>query len=79
MRTLDRGRLAGLLEGEGRLFVETHQCSADLFGRAKGTLQAGVPMPWMTQWAGPYPVFVDGAKGSVHGCRWERLRGLLSG
>ena len=25
---------------------------------------AGVPMPWMTEWAGPYPVFVAEAEGA---------------
>ncbi len=35
-----------------------------MFERAKDSLLAGVPMPWMTDWAGPYPVFVDSAEGA---------------
>jgi glutamate-1-semialdehyde 2,1-aminomutase len=64
VKTLDRRRLAQLLGGERRRFVETHPRSAELFGRAKGTLLGGVPMPWMTQWAGPYPVFLAEAEGA---------------
>ena len=64
MWILDRRYLAGLMEGERGRFVHTHPRSADLFDRAKGTLLAGVPMPWMTQWAGPYPVFLAEAEGA---------------
>ncbi len=35
-----------------------------MFERSKDSLLAGVPMPWMTDWAGPYPVFVDSAEGA---------------
>jgi glutamate-1-semialdehyde 2,1-aminomutase len=64
MRTVDRGRLAELMESERRRFVETHPRSAELFERAKRTLLAGVPMPWMTEWAGPHPVFLAEAEGA---------------
>src|SRR5712691_1451242 len=64
MGSPDRGRLAELMKGERRRFVETHPRSADLFERGRGTLLAGVPMPWMTEWASPYPVFVAEAEGA---------------
>src|SRR3954451_12569780 len=61
---LDRGRLEALLESEERRFVESHRGSQRLFERGETTLLAGVPMPWMTEWAGPFPVFGAEADGS---------------
>jgi glutamate-1-semialdehyde 2,1-aminomutase len=61
---LDRDRLAGLLEQEERRFVEQHLASQRLFERGEGALLAGVPMPWMTEWAGPFPVFAADAEGA---------------
>jgi glutamate-1-semialdehyde 2,1-aminomutase len=61
---IDRSRLAELIRREEARFVRDHPRSAELFERAKGSLLAGVPMPWMTEWAGPYPVFVDEAQGA---------------
>src|SRR4029079_13054531 len=49
---------------EGRRFVQDHPRSGQLFERARGSMPGGVPMPWMREWAGPYPVFVDRAKGA---------------
>ena len=59
-----RDRLIALLEAERRLFTDAHPRSVQLFERSKKSLLGGVPMPWMTQWAGPCPVFVDTASGS---------------
>jgi glutamate-1-semialdehyde 2,1-aminomutase len=61
---LDRDRLARLLEEEERSFVERHPRSQELFERGRRTLLAGVPMPWMTEWAGPFPVFAESASGA---------------
>jgi glutamate-1-semialdehyde 2,1-aminomutase len=61
---IDRGRLRELMEREDRRFVEDHSRSGELFERAKRSMLAGVPMPWMTEWAGPHPVFVDQAEGA---------------
>jgi glutamate-1-semialdehyde 2,1-aminomutase len=61
---LDRGRLESLLESEERRFVESHLGSQRLFERGETTLLAGVPMPWMTEWAGPFPVFAAEAEGA---------------
>src|SRR3954452_21517261 len=61
---LDRGRLEALLESEERRFVESHRGSQRLFERGETTLLAGVPMPWMTEWAGPFPVFAAEAEGA---------------
>ena len=64
MPLIDRDRLTTLREAEERRFVETHPRSAALAERAHGPLLAGVPMPWMTRWAGAFPVFVDSATGA---------------
>src|SRR4051812_18699412 len=61
---LDRGRLESLLESEERRFVESHRGSQRLFERGETTLLAGGPMPWMTEWAGPFPVFAAEAEGA---------------
>jgi glutamate-1-semialdehyde 2,1-aminomutase len=61
---LDRDRLAGLLEQEERRFIAEHPQSQQLFERGEGALLAGVPMPWMTEWASPFPVFAEGAEGA---------------
>jgi glutamate-1-semialdehyde 2,1-aminomutase len=61
---LDRDRLAGLLEQEESLFTERHPESRQLFERGEGAMLAGVPMPWMTEWASPFPVFAASAEGA---------------
>ncbi len=61
---IDRDRLLERLRAEEELFVSTHRRSGELFERAKGSLLAGVPMPWMTEWAGPHPVFAAEAEGA---------------
>jgi glutamate-1-semialdehyde 2,1-aminomutase len=61
---VDPGRVADLLAAEERRFVESNQTSRELFERGKGALLAGVPMPWMTQWAGAFPVFATEAEGA---------------
>ena len=61
---LDAARLAALRSREEATFLERHPRSGSLHRRAKGSLLSGVPMPWMVEWAGAYPVFVDRAKGA---------------
>jgi glutamate-1-semialdehyde 2,1-aminomutase len=61
---LDRDRLAGLLEEEEQRFIAGHPKSRQLFERGEGALLAGVPMPWMTEWASPFPVFAASAEGA---------------
>jgi glutamate-1-semialdehyde 2,1-aminomutase len=61
---IDRDRLHELHRREEHLFVELHPRSAELAARARGSLLAGVPMPWMTRWPGSFPVFVDRASGA---------------
>jgi glutamate-1-semialdehyde 2,1-aminomutase len=61
---IDRNRLDQLRESEQRRFTETHPRSAALAAQAQQRLLAGVPMPWMTRWAGSFPVFFDNATGA---------------
>src|SRR4051794_22220050 len=61
---MDRERLQGLLRAEEERFVEQHPRSRELFERGRQSLLGGVPMPWMTEWAGSFPVFVDDASGA---------------
>jgi glutamate-1-semialdehyde 2,1-aminomutase len=62
--TIDRPHLAELMAREMARFEAEHPRSRELFERGKRNLLAGVPMPWMTEWAGPFPVFVDEAAGA---------------
>jgi glutamate-1-semialdehyde 2,1-aminomutase len=64
MNTIDRQKLARLREREERRFVAEHPRSAELFNRAQKSLLGGVPMNWMTKWAGAFPVFVAKASGA---------------
>ena len=64
MPAIDPQRLTDLLAREEERFRVAHPRSAGLFERSRRSLLAGVPMPWMTEWAGPFPVFVAGAAGS---------------
>jgi glutamate-1-semialdehyde 2,1-aminomutase len=61
---IDRDRLTSLRADEERRFVETHPRSQELSTQAHGSLLAGVPMPWMTRWAGSFPLFVESASGA---------------
>ncbi len=61
---IDRERLRDLRREEEDLFVRLHPRSAELAERARGSLLAGVPMPWMTRWPGSFPVFVERATGA---------------
>jgi glutamate-1-semialdehyde 2,1-aminomutase len=62
--TVDRDRLRSLMKREEERFVAEHPRSGELFARGRRSLLAGVPMPWMSEWAGPYPVFVAEAGGA---------------
>jgi glutamate-1-semialdehyde 2,1-aminomutase len=64
MAVIDRGRLSELLAREDAHFGAEHPRSQRMYEEARGSLLAGVPMPWMTQWAGRFPVFVESAEGS---------------
>jgi glutamate-1-semialdehyde 2,1-aminomutase len=64
MTTIDRSRIRSLLETEGRRFADARPRSRALFERARKSLLGGIPMNWMNKWAGPFPVFVQEARGA---------------
>jgi glutamate-1-semialdehyde 2,1-aminomutase len=64
MTVIDRKRLQALQERESKRFVAEHPRSAAAFAKAKDSLLGGVPMNWMTKWAGAFPLFVAHAKGA---------------
>ncbi|MEI2714427.1 MAG: hypothetical protein V9G04_14315 [Nocardioides sp.] len=77
---IDRQRLADLRAAEEQRFIDTHPRSAELAEEARGSLLAGVPMPWMTRWPGSFPLFVDQAVGSAfHRRRRHRVRRPVPG
>jgi len=64
MSGVTESRLRALLVREEDTFRRKHPESTRLFERAKKSLLGGVPMPWMTEWAGPHPVFLKEARGA---------------
>ncbi len=64
MGQVNREKLQVQYEKEVQLFERKHPKSGQLYQQAKDSLLQGVPMNWMTKWAGSYPVFVDHAKGA---------------
>jgi glutamate-1-semialdehyde 2,1-aminomutase len=66
--TVDRDRLARLLQRELDAFAERHPRTRSLHERARGSLLDGVPMNWMVKWAGPFPLFLESAAGAHATC-----------
>lgn len=64
VKSLDRTRLASLMQREQKRFVDERPKSKALFERARKSLLAGVPMNWMRKWAGAFPPFVREAQGA---------------
>jgi glutamate-1-semialdehyde 2,1-aminomutase len=62
--TVDRRRLTELLAEEQRRFTSCHPRSLELQTRARRSLLGGVPMHWMSRWAGGFPVFAERAEGA---------------
>src|SRR2546425_3466439 len=66
--TVDRARLTRLMAEESDRFRSAHPRSAELFQQAKQSLLDGVPMNWMSEWASPFPLFVETASGASFRC-----------
>lgn len=64
MDPVDRNKLERALRREREHFVDTHPRSAALSAEAQKNLLTGVPMAWMTRWAGRFPVFFSRAEGA---------------
>jgi glutamate-1-semialdehyde 2,1-aminomutase len=68
VRTLDRARLADLMEREQATFMDRHPRCGAVHERARHSLLGGVPMNWMSKWPGAYPVAVREAWGAHFRC-----------
>jgi glutamate-1-semialdehyde 2,1-aminomutase len=64
MPSIDRDRLQFLMLSEQKKFIDERPKSKALFERARKSLLGGVPMNWMTKWAGAFPPFVREAHGA---------------
>ena len=51
------------MKSEVERFIEQHPKSQAVADQSHASLLAGVPMPWMKRWAGPFPVVADRAEG----------------
>jgi len=64
----DRARLATLWADEVELYRSARPRSEALWRAALPSMPDGVPMLWMAKWPGPWPVFVDDARGAHFSC-----------
>ncbi len=64
MTTIDRNRLRALIAREQARFEAEHPISRQLYEQARVHLLDGVPMNWMVEWAGTFPLFVRKAAGA---------------
>ena len=66
--SVDRARLGRLVSEEVARFEAERPHSKAQFEVAKGRMPDGVPMLWMAKWPGPWPVYVQSAKGAHFTC-----------
>ena len=62
--SVDRERLAGLIERERGAYAANFPRSRAAFAAAGGHLLGGVPMTWMRMWPGGFPVYQASAAGA---------------
>ncbi len=63
MASIDRHRLARLIDRERLTYTSDHPGSERLFGEAEH-LFGRVPMTWMAMWSGGFPLYLDRATGN---------------
>ena len=64
----DREKLSRLMADEIARFRSARPASKALFDKAVTRMPDGVPMLWMAKWPGPWPVYVESAKGAHFRC-----------
>lgn len=64
MILIEHTKVKTIMAREKKTFSKVHPKSKKLFERAKKTLIGGVPMHWMIQWPGPFPLFAKEGNGS---------------
>ena len=62
---IDQDYIRILRKREEAGFRATHPRSGQLHERARRHLMHGVPLHWMSQWAGPYPIFAAAARNAA--------------
>jgi len=62
--TIDRARLALLIDRERAAYAERHPRSREAFAAAGTNLLGGVPMTWMRMWPGGFPLYLASASGA---------------
>jgi glutamate-1-semialdehyde 2,1-aminomutase len=62
--SIDRDRLARLVERERAAYARRHPRSRQAFSAADANLLGGVPMTWMRMWPGGFPLYLAGASGA---------------
>jgi glutamate-1-semialdehyde 2,1-aminomutase len=62
---IDHRQIAAVHAAERERFAREHPRSRELFERARGSLVGGVPMTWMTKWAGGHPIYAAAARGAT--------------
>jgi glutamate-1-semialdehyde 2,1-aminomutase len=60
----DRQRLDDLFREELNRYISNHPRSREQHERAQANMVGGVPMIWMSKWPGPFPLYVEHAKGA---------------
>ncbi|TBN56347.1 aminotransferase class III-fold pyridoxal phosphate-dependent enzyme [Glaciihabitans arcticus] len=64
----NRERLTALWASEVELYRAARPRSEALWRAALPSMPDGVPMLWMAKWPGPWPVYVDDARGAHFSC-----------
>ena len=64
MEKINCDKLIQLIDRELEQYRARTPRSKDLTSEASSSMPNGVPMPWMSEWHTPYPLFCKGAKGS---------------
>ncbi len=64
MSLINRNHLKELISQEQERFAADHPVSKELFHRAERHLLDGVPMNWMVEWAGTFPIFIHEGQGA---------------
>ncbi|HEX2025518.1 MAG TPA: aspartate aminotransferase family protein, partial [Actinomycetota bacterium] len=64
MRVVDQDRVRKIFDRERAKFEARHPRSRELFERGRSSLLGGVPMTWMLEWAGWFPVWMEEAFGA---------------
>jgi len=63
-KLVSNAQLADLMKREVERFTVRTPASAGVFRQAQDVLLNGVPMPWMSDWGSPHPIFVECAAGN---------------